>query len=198
MGGIGCIHCENFGHDFVAWTFALIAPVQPILHRVSCSNEMVPNAAKHYETQQRMSLGVQWGGLGAFVVKTFDATLWHLLLDSLHQFSPFCTEFHALTKWSKMHPNTMKRTKTWVYDQMRADRVDLLQKFLTQLCGLNFCINYNSSARIDPSIVKQQNGPKCSQTLRNKTKHEFRFQWGGSGAFVVKKSYTTSWHELLH
>jgi len=51
------------------------------------------------------------------------------------------------------------------------DRVDLLQKILTHLCGLNFCINYNSSARVEPSIVKQRNGPKCRQTLRNKTKH---------------------------
>ena len=57
MGWIGCIRCEKFGHDFVAWTFALIAPVQPILHRVSSSNEMVPDAPKHYEMQQKMSLG---------------------------------------------------------------------------------------------------------------------------------------------
>ena len=41
----------------MARTFALIAPVQPILHRVSYSNEMVPNAPKHYETHQNMSLG---------------------------------------------------------------------------------------------------------------------------------------------
>ena len=109
MGWIGYIHCENFGHDFVAWTFALIAPVQPILHRVSCSNEMVPNAPKHYETHQNMSLG----------------------------------------------PDGM-------------DRVDLLQKILTPLCGLNFCINFNSSARFEPSIVKQRNGQKCTQTLRKK------------------------------
>ena len=62
-GRINCSRCEKFRHDFVAWTFALIAPVQPILHRVSCSNEMVPNAAKQYETQQSMSLGsngVDW------------------------------------------------------------------------------------------------------------------------------------------
>ena len=37
--------------------FTLIAPVQPILHRVSCSNEMVPNAPKPDETHQNMSLG---------------------------------------------------------------------------------------------------------------------------------------------
>ena len=88
MGWIGCIHCEKFGHNFVARTFALIAPFQLILHRVSCSNEMVPNAPKHYETHQNMSLGSDG-----------------------------------------------------------VDRVDLLQKILTQFCGFNFCINFNSSAR---------------------------------------------------
>ena len=62
-GWVSCIRCEKFGHDFVAWTFTLIAPVQPILQRVSCSNEMVPDAPKHYERQQKMSLGsngVDW------------------------------------------------------------------------------------------------------------------------------------------
>ena len=57
MGRIGCVRCENIRRDFVARTFALIAPVQPILHRVLCSNEMVPNAPKHYETQQNLILG---------------------------------------------------------------------------------------------------------------------------------------------
>ena len=38
-------------------TFALIAPVHPVLHRVSCSYEMIPNAPKHYERLQNMSLG---------------------------------------------------------------------------------------------------------------------------------------------
>ena len=110
MGWIGCVRCENIRRDFVARTFALIAPVQPILHRVSCSNEMVPNAPKHYETHQNMSLG----------------------------------------------PDGV-------------DRVDLLEKILMQLCGLNFCIL-----------------------------HEFWVQWGGSGAFIATNSDTTSWHELLH
>ena len=73
---------------------------------------MVPNAPKHYETHQTMSLG----------------------------------------------PDGM-------------DRVDLLQKILTQLCGLNFCINFNSSARFEPSIVKQRNGPQMhpNTTKQNKT-----------------------------
>ena len=60
MGWIGCIRCEKFQCDFMSRTCALIAPVQAILHRVSCSNEMVPNAPKHYKTQQNMSLGCNW------------------------------------------------------------------------------------------------------------------------------------------
>ena len=118
MGSIGCLNCENIRRHFVARTFALIAPVQPILHRVSCSNKMVPIAPKHYEMHQNMSLGSDG-----------------------------------------------------------VDRVDLLQKTLMQLCGLNFCINFNSSVRFEPSIVKQRYVPKCSQTLRNKTKHGFMVQW---------------------
>ena len=50
-------------HDFVSRTFALIAPVHPILHRVSCSYEMIPNAPKYYELHRNISLGsngVDW------------------------------------------------------------------------------------------------------------------------------------------
>ena len=63
MGWIVCVRCENIRCDYVARTFALIAPVQPILHRVSCSNKILPNAPKHYETHTNMSLGsnaVDW------------------------------------------------------------------------------------------------------------------------------------------
>ena len=41
----------------MARTFTLNAPVHPVLHRVSCSYEMITNAPKHYETHQNMSLG---------------------------------------------------------------------------------------------------------------------------------------------
>ena len=59
---------------------ALIAAVQPVWHRVSCSNETLPNAPKHYETHTNMSLGSNGGGLGVFVVKNSDATSWQELL----------------------------------------------------------------------------------------------------------------------
>ena len=57
MVWIECVRCEKLQCDFVARTFALIAPVHTVLHRVSCSYEMIPNAPKHYETHQNMSLG---------------------------------------------------------------------------------------------------------------------------------------------
>ena len=38
-------------------TFELIAPVHTVLHQVSFSYEMIPNATKHYEMHQNMSLG---------------------------------------------------------------------------------------------------------------------------------------------
>ena len=57
MDWISCIGCEKLQRDFVAQTFALIAPIHPVLHRVSCSYEMIQNAPKHYEIHQNMSLG---------------------------------------------------------------------------------------------------------------------------------------------
>ena len=134
---------------------------------------------------------VQWGGLGAFVAKHSDSTLWHKLL---HKFGPFCTEFGKATKWSQMHPNSMKLRKC----QFRVQGVDwvrLLGKIPTRLRGTNFC---SSSARFAPSSVRQSSGPECTQIVRNTPKRQFRVQWAGSGAFVTKNSDATSWHELLH
>ena len=108
MGRIGCIHCEKSRRDFVTRTFALIAPVHPILHRVPCSYEMIPNATKHYERHQKHVFRVQWGGSGAFVAKNSDTSSCHELL---YLFETFCPEFCKATEWSQMHPNGMKCTK---------------------------------------------------------------------------------------
>jgi len=43
--------------------FCINCIVHPVLHRVSCCYETIPNAPKHYETHQNMSLGsngVDW------------------------------------------------------------------------------------------------------------------------------------------
>ena len=46
---------QNFRRDFVARTFALIAPFRPVLRRVSCSTKMVPNAPTQNKTHLNMS-----------------------------------------------------------------------------------------------------------------------------------------------
>ena len=70
------------------------------------------------------------------------------------------------------------------------DWVRSLQKIPTSLRGTNFSINCTNSPYFAPSFMQLRNDPKCTQTLWNKPKHEFRIQWGGSGAFVVK---ITTW-----
>jgi uncharacterized membrane protein len=63
MWWIGYVRCEKSRRDFVARTFALIALVHTVVHRVLCSYEMIPNAPKHYATHQNMNLGsngVDW------------------------------------------------------------------------------------------------------------------------------------------
>ena len=57
LGWIECVLCEKFRCDFMAQTCASIAPVQPVLHRVSCSNETLTNAPKHYENIPKHEFG---------------------------------------------------------------------------------------------------------------------------------------------
>ena len=120
----------------MAWTFALIAPVHPILHRVSWSYEMIPNAPNDYTTHQNISLGSNG-----------------------------------------------------------ADWVRSLRKIPTRLHGTILC---TSPARFAPSLIRQPNGPECTQIVRDATKCKFKVRWSVSGAFVANNYDATSWHELLH
>ena len=61
------------------------------------------------------------------------------------------------------------------------------KKIPTWLCGTNFCINCTSSPRFAPSFMQLRYHNKCTQTLWNAPKHEFRVQWIGSVALVAKK-----------
>ena len=72
------------------------------------------------------------------------------------------------------------------------DRLRSLRKILTRLRGTNFCTSLD---RFAPSFVRQPNGPECTKIVRNAPKHQFRVQWGGSGAFVAKNSDANSGHE---
>jgi len=64
----------------MARTCALITPVQPILQQVLCSNERLPNAPKHYETHQNMSLESNGVDRVDSLQKKSDVNSWHELL----------------------------------------------------------------------------------------------------------------------
>ena len=78
--GFGAFVSKKSRRDFVARTFALIAPVDPILHPVSGSYETIPNAAKHYATDQNISLGSNGADWVRSLPKNPDVTSWHKLL----------------------------------------------------------------------------------------------------------------------
>ena len=79
MGWIRCVGCKKLQLDFVARTFALIALVQYVFQQVSFSYETIPNAPKHYETHQNMSLGSN--GVDQVVrCENYNVTSWHELM----------------------------------------------------------------------------------------------------------------------
>ena len=168
-----------------------MAPVQPILHRVSCSYKTIPNAPKHYATHQNMSLGsngVDWVG-----------SLWKILTQLGG--TNFCTSSARFAP-SLVRQPTVPNAPKWYETQWNmslgsngVDRVLSLRNISMRLRRTKFC---TSSARFATSFVRQQNDPKCTQMVRNSPKHEFKVQWGGSSAFVAKNSNATSWHKLLH
>ena len=72
------------------------------------SGRFAPSFVRQPNSAENVSLGSNGGGSGAFVAKYSDATLWHELS---HYFGPLCTEIRKVTKRSRMHPNSTKRTK---------------------------------------------------------------------------------------
>src|SRR6185437_7152309 len=139
MGLIDSVHCEKFQCDFVEPTFALVAPVQPVLYRASCSNKAIQNASKHNKTHQNMSLGpTGWIGcircekfLCDFVTKTF--ALIALVQLILHQAS--CS--------NETIQKAPKHYETQQYMSLGSNRVvqvHSLRKIPKRVHGTNLCI----------------------------------------------------------
>jgi hypothetical protein len=152
MGWIGCIGCEKFWCNFMARTWALIAPVQAVLHRVSCSNEILPNTPKHYETHQNMSLGsnvLNW-------VCSLQKILMHCMARTSALIAPFQPVLHRVSCSNDTLPNAPKYYETQQNMSLGSngvDRVRSLRKIMMRLRGTNFCINCTGTARFAPSFM---------------------------------------------
>ena len=153
MEWVGCIRCEKFQNDFMAQTCALIAPVQPVLQRVSCSNETLPNATKHYETHQNMSLGSN----GVDRVRSLRKIPMRLRGTNFSLVAPVQPVLYRASCSNKTIQNASKHYETHQNMSLGpngVDRVHSLRKILMRLRGKNFCINCTSSARFAPSFVQ--------------------------------------------
>ena len=137
----------------MARTCALILPFQPALHRLSCINETIQNAPKHYEMHQIMSLGSNGGGSGAFVAKNFRCDF---IAKTCPLIAPVQPILHRVSCSNGTLTNTPKHYET--HKNMRlgsngVDRVCSLRKIPMQLHGTNMCINCTSSTHFAPSAV---------------------------------------------
>ena len=198
MWWIGCIRCEKSCRDFVARTFALIAPVHTVLHRVSCSYETITDEPKTLWNLPKQEFRVQWGGLGVFLRKIpmwLRGTNFCINCTSSLYFASSLMELRNDPKCTQTLYNAPKHE---FRVQNEADCVRSLRKIQTWLRGTNFFINCFNSHRFAPSFMQLRNHNKCTQTQWNLWKYEFRVQWGGLGAFIAKNPVVTLWHELSH
>ena len=162
------LHRTNF-----CTSSACVAPSFVRQPNGSKCNQMVQNSAKH-----------------EFRVNGVDRVRLLRKIAMRHRGTKFCSSSARFAPSFVRQPNGPKCTQMVQNNENMSlgtngvDRVRSLRKIPMQLRGTNFC---TSSARFSQSFVRQPNGTKCTQMVRNATKHEFRDQWGGLCAIVVKK-----------
>ena len=152
MRWIGCVRCEKFQFDFMTQTSALIAPVQPNLHRVSYSNETLSNAPTHYEMLQNMSL-VPMGRIECVLCEKFRCDF---MAQTCELIAPVQHVLHRVSCSNETLPNAPKHYETHQNMSLWSNgvgRVRSLRKIPKRLHGTNLCINCSSSTRFAPSFV---------------------------------------------
>ena len=95
----------------MARTCALIAPVQPILHQILCSNERLPNAPKHYEMHENISLGSN----GVDRVDSLQKTRMRIRARTFALIAPVQPVLHRVSCSNKTIQNAPKYYKTHQY-----------------------------------------------------------------------------------
>ena len=149
----------------MARTFSLIAPVDPVLHRVSCStkrSQMHPNTMQRTKTWFQDPMGWIW-------CVHWEKSRPDFVAQTLALIAPVHRILHQVSCSYKTTPNASKHYAT--YQNMSlgsngADWVRSLRKIPTWLRGMNFCINYTSSPRFAPSFMQLRNQPNTLQLTK--------------------------------
>ena len=103
----------------------------PVLSRFAMSFVRQSNSPKRtqiVENTPKHEFRVQWGGLGAFIAKNFEATSWHELLHLLHQFNPFCNKASCSNETIHNTPKHYETHQNMSLGSNGVDRVCLLEK----------------------------------------------------------------------
>ena len=101
----------------------------------------------------------------------------------------FCTTSANFAPSFVRQPNGHESTRIVRNSPKRQFRVQwggsgaFVAKSLMRLRGTNLC---TSSVRFAPSFERRQNGPECTQIVRNASKRQFTVQWGGSEELLRK------------
>ena len=171
MGWIRCFGCEKLQHEFMAQTFALIAPVHYVLQQVSCSYETIPNAPKYYETDRNISLGSN----GSDWVCLLRKKSWRdFVPQTFALIAPLHPVLHRVSCSYEKIPNAPEHYETYQNMSLGSNgvyQVRWLRKITTWLRGTNFCINCTSSICFATSFLQLRNDPKCTEILWNVPKH---------------------------
>ena len=173
MEWIGCVRCEKSRRDFVARTFALIAPVDPMF---APSFMQLRNDTKCTQTlcnARNMSLGsngVDWGRSLRKITTWLRGTNYCINCTS----SPcFATSFIQLWNDPKC-TQTLCNAPKFEFTVQWGGLGAFVAKNPYVTSWHEFCINCTSSPRSVPSFMQLWNVNKCTQTLYNTIKHEFR------------------------
>jgi hypothetical protein len=153
MVWIRSICCEKLQQDIVAWTFTLIASVWPVLLRVLCSSETVPNTPKRKETHENMSLE---SNCVDRELKFWEKFLQDIVARTFVLIAPVWCVLQQVLCSSETVPNAPKREESHQNMSLGSNGVDRecsLRKILTRHRGTNFWIYCTSLARFTPSFV---------------------------------------------
>ena len=160
MGWILCIHCEKFQCDFVARTFVLIAPVQPVLHQASCSNETIQNAPNTMKCSNTWVWGpMEW--VGCICCKKFQNDF---MAQTCALIAPVQPVLQRVLSSNETLPNAPKHYETHTNMSLGSNGVDwvcLLWKSLMRLHGTNFCINCTCSTHLHRVLCSNETLPNA-------------------------------------
>ena len=170
MGWIGYVRREKFRRDFLLRTFALIAQVHLVLHRVSCSYETIPNAHKHYATHQNMSLGsnrVDWVRSLRKISTWLHGTSLCINCTSSHCFASSFMQLRNDPKCIQI----LRNGRNISLGCNGVDWLHSLRKIPSWLRGTKFCMNWTSLVCFATSFMQLRNDPKCTQRQQNRPNH---------------------------